>query len=82
MRIAKCTSDLKLNLMGNETSVAIGAGWEGDLDQVIGRTDRGPMTVADALGHHLNDQNFTVAPLTTRKGPAATSKPQRTESQE
>lgn len=82
MRIAKCTSDLKLNLLGNETSVAIGAGWEGDLDQVIGRTDRGPMTVADALGHHLNDQNFTVAPLTTRKGPAAAASKPRPESQE
>jgi len=77
MRIATCTSNLQIHLMGNEASVAIGAGWEGDLDQVIGRTNRGPMTVADALGHHLTDQNFTIAPLATRKGPAASpAKPQ------
>jgi len=82
MRIAKCTSNLTIDLMGNQDSVAIRAGWEGDLDQVIGRTDRGPMTVADALGHHLNDQNFTVAPITTRKGPAAAPKPQPPVSQE
>lgn len=82
MRIAKCTSDLHLHLMGNQSSVAIGAGWEGDLDQVIGLTDRGPMTVADALGHHLTDQNFTVAPPATKKGPAALAKPQPPVSQE
>ena len=60
MRIAKCLKPLQLHLMGNQSSVAIGEGWEGDLDQVIGLTDRGPTTVADALGPHLTDQNFSV----------------------
>jgi hypothetical protein len=79
MRIAECRSDLKLQLMGNQSSVAIGKGWKGDLDQVIGVTDRGPMTVADALGPHLTDTNFLVAPLETRKGPAPAAKPNRSQ---
>lgn len=79
MRIAKCTSDLQLHLMGNEASVAIGLGWEGDLDQVIGRTDRGPMTVADALGPHLTPLHFRESVPVNKKGPApvpAVAKPQ------
>lgn len=76
MRIATCTSNLIIDLMGNQASVAIRAGWQGDLDQVIGRSERGPMTIADALGHHLNDHNFTITPPVTRKGPSApVSKP-------
>lgn len=58
MRIATCLTPLTLHLLGNVSSVAISQGWQGDLDQVIGKTDRGPMTVADALGHHLTPENF------------------------
>lgn len=74
MRHATCIADLKLQLLGNRASVAITAGWQGDLDQVLGvqeipaqRDAEGletaparsvPMTVADALGHHLTAANF------------------------
>lgn len=79
MRIAKCITPLQIVAMGRDRSVAIGLGWEGDLDQELGRGDDGkPLTIADALGHHLNDHNFAIAPIATRKGPAASpvSKPQ------
>jgi len=36
MRIAKCITPLQLVLTGSKGSVAIGLGWEGDLDQVVG----------------------------------------------
>ena len=81
MRHAKCTGDLKLHLLGNQASVAIGLGWEGDLDQVIGLTDRGPMTVADALGPHLTPANFAVrghereAPASPKRVSAAKASP-------
>jgi hypothetical protein len=60
MRIKKCITPLVLQVLGNagHPSVAIGLGWQGDVDQVIGMTDRGPMTLADGLGHHLTDANF------------------------
>jgi hypothetical protein len=80
MRIATCVRPLTLNLLGNQSSVAISEGWEGDLDQVIGKTDRGPVTVADALGHHLTPLNFReVAPSKKGPAPAATAKPQTEE---
>lgn len=81
MRIAKCTGNLQIDLLGNETSVAIRAGWEGDLDQVIGRTDRGPMTVADALGPHLTPLNFRESEPVNKKRPAspAAAKPKTEE---
>lgn len=76
MRIAKCIRPLQVNLLGNRSSVAIGEGWQGDLDQVIGEsTDRGPMTIADALGPHLNDSNFEIAApakSSAKASPAAT----------
>lgn len=60
MRIMKCIAPLSLQLLGNggQPSVSIGLGWQGDVDQVIGRTDRGPVTLADGLGHHFTDANF------------------------
>lgn len=78
MRIAKCISPLVLNLLGNQSSVAISEGWEGDLDQVIGRTDRGPTTVADALGANLTPLNFreSVPSGKTRPAPSAAAKQQ------
>lgn len=81
MRIAKCTAPLVLNLLGNQSSVAISEGWEGDLDQVIGKTNRGPMTVADALGHHLTPLNFRESAPAIKKGPAqsAAAKPKTEE---
>lgn len=77
MRIAKCVGDLHLHLMGNQASVTIGLGWHGDLDQVIGLTTRGPMTVADAIGHNLTPENFTIEPSPSKKGPAPAAKPQQ-----
>jgi len=71
MRLAKCVRPLRLTLLGNQGSVAIAEGWEGDLDQVIGLTDRGPMTVMDALGHHFTPANFEVAAAPTRMKRAA-----------
>ena len=58
MRIMKCVSGPTVTVLGNVGSVVVGPGWQGDVDVVIGRTDRGPETLAQALGHHLTDENF------------------------
>lgn len=75
MRHAKCTKPLVLHVMGNQTSVTIGLGWEGDLDQVIGITDRGPLTLASALGDHLTDDNFELQSRAAKPAPAKTPSP-------
>jgi hypothetical protein len=80
MRIAKCVKDLHITVLGNQGSVSIGLGWTGDLDQVIGQTDRGPLTVADALGAHLTPDNFVTegprqAAATTKSTAAAPPAP-------
>ena len=36
MRIATCVNDLKIVLNGSKGSRAIGKGWQGDLDEVLG----------------------------------------------
>lgn len=82
MRIATCVRPLLLNLLGNQASVAISEGWEGDLDQVIGKTDRGPMTVADALGPHLTPLNFREAAPVNKKGPAPSAPPAKPQTEE
>lgn len=61
MRHAKCVRPLQLHVIGNQASVSIGEGWEGDLDQVISRTAGGSRTLADELGEHLNEDNFAVS---------------------
>jgi hypothetical protein len=60
MRIKKCIAPINVTVLGNGggPSLQIGLGWQGDVDQVIGITDRGPFTVGDGLGHHLTDANF------------------------
>lgn len=59
MRIKKCIAPISVTLMPHGApSIQIGLGWQGDIDQPIGKTDRGPETVADHLGHHLTDANF------------------------
>jgi len=70
MRIAKCIRPLTLNVVGNLTSVAIGEGWQGDLDQVVSRTDRGSHTLATELGDHLNDTNFEFIRPASKHAPA------------
>ena len=72
MRIAKCTKPLQVTALGNLGSVTVTQGWEGDVDAVIGRTDRGPFTVADGLGDHLNTTNFEF--VTRDKPSSAKSK--------
>lgn len=73
MRIATCKAGI-FTVLGNGggPSVHITPGWQGDLDQVIGKTDRGPMTLAEGLGDHLNDHNFDVQ---TRGKKPAESRP-------
>lgn len=69
MRIATCIAPLKLHCSGNKTSVAIGEGWTGDLDHVVGVDGNGkPTTVADCLGDKLMPANFRLEPP-ARKGP-------------
>lgn len=58
MRLVKCVNGPTVTVLGNVGSVIVGPGWQGDLDMVIGRTDRGPETLAMGLGHHLTDDNF------------------------
>jgi len=72
MRHAKCIKPLVLHVLGNQASVAIGLGWQGDLDQVIGVSDRGPLTLGEGLGDHLTDDNFE---LLQRDGKPAPAKP-------
>jgi hypothetical protein len=59
MRIARCKRPLQLHTSGNRGSAFITEGWQGDLDQVISVTPAGKHTLADALGSHLNEQNFS-----------------------
>ncbi len=93
MRNATCINQLQIVLTGSKGSVAIGKGWQGDLDQVLGEQviaakrdpeddtkilepeRRVPVTVAEMLGDHLNDTNFTVAPPPNLKGPAKATSP-------
>lgn len=82
MRIAQCIKPLKLNLLGNKSSVAISEGWQGDLDQVIGVDDKGvSMTVLDALGHHYTPENFRLTAAADRRSVSESpaSKPQSQE---
>lgn len=60
MRIATCKAGHFTVLPNGGASISITPGWTGDLDQIIGRTDRGPMTLAEGLGHHLTETNFDV----------------------
>lgn len=74
MRIATCIAPLVLQVRGNKSSVAIGEGWHGDLDQVIGIDDNGkPWTIAMSLGHHFTPANFRLEPTDTKK--SATTQP-------
>lgn len=82
MRIAQCIKPLRLNLLGSKSSVAISEGWRGDLDQVIGVDGKGvPVTVANALGHHLTDDNFRIEPAGDKSRPSGSNsvKPQTQE---
>ena len=58
MRIATCTGDITLTLLGNRESVRIGKGTRVDLDRVIGDADGARETIADQLGQHL--EHFAV----------------------
>ena len=82
MRIARCTNDLSLQLLGNKASVSIGRDWQGDLDEVIGEVEHDGKTirttVADALGHHLTPENFDIE-SPARKRAAAAARPQTEE---
>jgi len=43
-----------VTVMGSQGGIRLQQGWEGDVDQVIGRTEQGkPVTVADSLGPEL-----------------------------
>jgi hypothetical protein len=60
MRLATCTSDITLTLMGTRDAVRIGKGSQVDLDRVIGERADGTLeTIADQLGPHL--EHFDVA---------------------
>lgn len=77
MRMARCIADAHLQLLGNQASVSIARGWQGDLDQVIGRNADGVRTtVADALGQYLTAETFEMTksidkPSSTKTAPAA-----------
>lgn len=75
MRHATCKRPLVLHVLGTHASVAIGLGWQGDLDQVIGVTDRGPLTLGAALGDHLTDDNFDLQTRAAKPAPAKTPSP-------
>jgi hypothetical protein len=81
MRIKKCVKPLSITVLGNGggPSIHIGLGWQGDVDQVIGSTDRGPVTVADGLGHFLTDGNFETV---NRAGETLAAKKPATPAQE
>lgn len=43
-----------VTVMGSDAAIRLQAGWQGDVHQVIGRTEKGqPVTLADGLGPHL-----------------------------
>lgn len=78
MRIAQCIKPLRINLLGNRSSVAISEGWQGDLDQVIGVNDDGvTVTVQDALGHHYTPENFRLTATGDRRTVAESASERR-----
>lgn len=60
--------------IGREGEPGYVPGWTGDLDQVIGRTDAGPCTIADALGPGLLP-HFTIEDAPARRGRPTAEKP-------
>ena len=66
MRMATCTADITLTLLGSREAVRIGKGTEVDLDRVIGqRTDGRQETIADQLGPFIS--LFEEAPAQRRR---------------
>lgn len=73
MRIVKCIAPLNITVTcpGHGPSVTVGLGWQGDLDQVLGVTDRGPFTLADGLGDHYSPANFELVAREKKPQPKA-----------
>lgn len=81
MRSATCQRG-QFTVMGSIRAVAIGPGWQGDLDQVVGETveadgTRHPVTLAEALGDTLVAAHFEIAspPRTSRRAAEAPAAP-------
>lgn len=76
MRIAKCVAPIQVHVTGNRAGVMVTQGWQGDLDQVIGVTEGGSMTLAEGLGPFLTPANFDEAPPAKPAAKRSAAQPQ------
>lgn len=82
MRIARCTGDIQLQLLGSRESVSIGRDSQIDLDQVIGESDGRPVTIEEALGPHIVHFDIQAPPALDTQDPPALMRRGRNQARE